>query len=74
VNRVPSLGYKKIPGLLQAPRSIFPGPYCKPAMFKYSNKQQLRIWESAVSSASRVWRGNPAVKAFLAYLQPRKRT
>jgi len=37
-----SLDYKKIRGLFQAPRSNFPGPRRKPAMFKYSNKQQLR--------------------------------
>jgi len=33
---------QKIPGLFQALRSIFPGPCRKPAMFKYSNKRQLR--------------------------------
>jgi len=39
----------------------FPGP-------------QLRVWESAVSSARVVQEGTPAVKAFLAYLQPIKHT
>ena len=37
-----ALGYKKIPGLFHDPRSIFPEPCCKPAMFKYSDKQQLQ--------------------------------
>jgi len=40
-----SLGYKKIRDFsrtFQAPRSIFPGLCRKPAMFKNSNKQQLR--------------------------------
>jgi len=36
-----SLGYKKNPGLFQDPRSIILGPCCKPAMFKYGDKQQL---------------------------------
>jgi len=73
-NTVPTLLVTKNSRTFQAPRSIFPGPCRKPAMFNYSNKQQLRVWESAVCSASVVREGTPAVKALLAYLQPRKRT
>jgi len=42
-----SHGYKKfqdIPG----PHEHFPGPCGEPAMFKYSNKQQIGVWGSSV--------------------------
>ena len=39
---VPTLLVKKHSRTFQAPKSIFPGRLRKPAMFKYSKKQQLR--------------------------------
>ena len=69
-----SLGCKKFqdsPGR----QEHFPGPYREPATFRYSDKQQqLCGLRSAISSPRSVRGRDPATKAFLAYLQPRKRT
>jgi len=40
--RVPTLLVTKSSRTFQAPTSIFPGPCRKSAMFKYSDKPQLR--------------------------------
>jgi len=55
VSGFPLLGYKKIhdfPGSSRT-RDTFPGPYYKPAMFKYSDRQQLWGLRSTVSSSER---------------------
>jgi len=65
---------QKILGLFQDSRSIFPGACSKLAMFKYCNEQHLGNLGDAASSSCRVRCRAPAAKAFLAYLQPRRRT
>jgi len=59
---------QKVPGLFQdfpGPRSIFPGPRRKPAMFKYSNKQQLRSLGERCKLCQRGPGRNPSSESIL---------
>ena len=74
VHKVPTLLVTQYSSTFPGPQKIIPEACCKPAMFKYSDKQQLVGLGSTVNSHSGVLGGAPATKSCLSYLQPRKRT